>query len=100
MVPIRQCLVCRTIHQQNLIGVSDNFDRCATCVRSWERNQMDPDWSYSREPTKTLIYPTLDLGDIVESYDIPGGTFKMVFLWARFSTPGSDPPVGSNSHDF
>jgi hypothetical protein len=26
MVPIRQCLVCRTIHQQNLISVSENFN--------------------------------------------------------------------------
>ena len=53
-----------------------------------------------REPTRTLIYPNLDLKGIVESYDISGGTFKIVFLWLRRSEPGSDPPLGSYSYDF
>ena len=83
MVPIRQCLVCRTIHQQNLISVSDNFDLCETCVRQWQNYQKDStktNWTNMREPTRTLIYPKLDLDDIFESYDIPGGSFKIVFL--------------------
>ena len=103
LAPIRQCLVCRAIYQQNLIRVSDNFDLCETCVRSWQRHQINPtksNWTNMREPTRTLIYQTLDLEDIVESYYIPGGTFKIVFLWVRYSPPGFDPPVGSYSYDF
>ena len=45
-----------------------------------------------RQPTRTLIYPTLDLKGIVESYDIPDRTFKIGFLWVRLSAPGFDPP--------
>jgi hypothetical protein len=88
MVPIRQCLVCRTIHQQNLISVSDNFDLCEACVRNWQNYQKDStksNWTNMR-----VIYPTLDLEDIVESYVIPNGTFKIVFLWVRYSPPGFD----------
>ena len=36
LVPIRQCLICRTIYHQNLVRVSDNFDLCVACVRNWE----------------------------------------------------------------
>ena len=42
----------------------------------------------------------LDLEDILESYEIPDGTFKIVFLWVRYSPTSLDPPVGSYSHDF
>jgi hypothetical protein len=74
MVPIRQCLVCRTIYQSNLISISDNFDLCNACVEKWKYYQKDStktNWTNMREPTRTLIYPTLDLKGIVESYDIP-----------------------------
>jgi hypothetical protein len=103
MVPIRECLVCRTIYQSNLMSVSDNFDLCNACVENWKNYQKDStktNWTNMREPTRRLIYPNLDLKGIVESYDIPGGTFKIVFLWLRRSEPGVDPAVGSYSYDF
>lgn len=54
-------------------------------------------WSSSLEPSRD---PTIDLEDIVESYDILGGTFKIVFLWVRCSSPYFDPPLGGYSFDF
>jgi hypothetical protein len=103
MVPIRQCLICRTIYHQTLIAESDNFDLCEACVRNWEnycKDSTKTNWRYIRGPSRALIYPKLDLDDIVESYDFPSGAFKIVFLWARYSPPGVDPPLGYYDLEF
>ena len=100
LAPIRQCLICRTIYHETIKGVSDNFDLCNSCVHYWVRNHEKATRKYSLEPSRALSYPALDLDDLLESYDIPGGSFKIVFLWARNSTPGCGPAVACYSYDF
>jgi hypothetical protein len=41
LAPIKQCLVCRTVYHERIIGVSDNFDLCKPCVANWEYYQKD-----------------------------------------------------------
>lgn len=51
-------------------------------IKNWGNYRKDWTWSESREPSRT---PNLDMGDIIESYDISDGTFKIAFLWAQYS---------------
>jgi hypothetical protein len=103
LVRIRQCLVCRAIQQNYFISISDNFDLCGACLKSWEYFQRHPtkrSLFFSRESTTSLTYQKLDLDNILESHAIPAGSVKIIFFWTRSSTLGIDPLLASFSFDF
>ncbi|KAJ2985137.1 hypothetical protein HDV02_000699, partial [Globomyces sp. JEL0801] len=95
--PIRQCILCKTVHMRMFCYVAKKFNLCQTCYKEWPTYKRK---SHQPDIRKGFDFPMLFLEDIVESYNIPSGAFKIVFLWARNSVLGAEPARACYSLDF
>ncbi|KAJ2996380.1 hypothetical protein HDV02_006591 [Globomyces sp. JEL0801] len=103
LIPIRQCLICRTVHAPLFYHIVNKFDLCSACYTLWHtylKNLESTDWKFQREVRQGFIVPMQDLEDIIQSYNIPSGEFKIIFLWARNSETYTEPASECYKLDF
>ena len=106
-IPIPTCYICKEVHSSVMINIVDNCFLCELCYvryRSLLQHERISTESVTalfsknlpRSRTLYIQYPCLDLEDIVMAYNIAYPaiyTFRIVFIWRRYSPPRKEPGV-------